>query len=223
MTLSVISAYGPQESATTERKIVFWTYLTEEAHRAKSQGKGLILQGDLNAWLGPLMIKGDLHEQNRNGKLFSSFLKENNLTCVNSLPLTDGVITRSRTYLGKEKKSTIDFCVVCESVLSFVRSLQIEDGKEHMLTKFKKGEKAVNSDHKPLIMDVLLKVPPIKKAKVEIIDFKDTNSQENSKKSQSETTNFTNYPDSLQPMHQQANKWLNTLKSHCCRAFKKSE
>ena len=39
MTLSVISAYGPQESATAERKIAFWTYLTEEAHRAKSQEK----------------------------------------------------------------------------------------------------------------------------------------------------------------------------------------
>ena len=97
---------------------------------------------------------------------FPVFLKKNNWTCVNSLPLTEGVITRSRTYLGKAKKSTIDFFVVCERVLCFIRSLKIEDGKEHMLTKFKKGEKAVNSDHKALIMDVLLKVPPIKKLRL---------------------------------------------------------
>ena len=139
---------------------------------------------------------------------------------MNSLPLTEGVITRSRTYLGKEKKSTIDFFVVCERFLSFVRSLKIEDGKEHMLTKFKTGEKAVNSDHKPLVMNVLLKVPPIKRAKVEIIDFKDTNSQEKFKEITSETTNFTNCTDNLQPMQQHANKWLSTLKSYCRRAFK---
>ena len=65
MTLSVISAYGPQESVTCEKKIAFWTYLCQEAQRAYSLRKGLVLQGDLNASLGPSIIKGDSCEQNQ--------------------------------------------------------------------------------------------------------------------------------------------------------------
>ena len=106
------------------------------------------------------------------------FLKENRLTCVNGLPITEGVITRSRKYLGVEKKSTIDFYVVCERVLTFVKSLKIEDGKDHILTKYKKGVNAVNSDHKQLVIEVLLKVSQSKNIELEITDFKDTNSQE---------------------------------------------
>ena len=39
MTLSAISAYGPQESATCEKKLAFRTYLSQEAQRANSIGK----------------------------------------------------------------------------------------------------------------------------------------------------------------------------------------
>ena len=76
MTLSAISAYGPQESATCEKKLAFRTYLSQEAQRANSLGKWLVLQGDLNAWLWPSIIKCDSCEQNWNGKLFSMFLKK---------------------------------------------------------------------------------------------------------------------------------------------------
>ena len=132
-------------------------------HRGqKHVEKGYILQGDLNAILGPELLPGDCHSQNRNGKLFSCFLKDNNLLCVNSLPLTKGVITRSRFYLGVEKKSKLDFYVVCEHVLASVKSMQIDNGKQHILTNYTRGVKAVNSDHRPLVMDVMLEVPPTK-------------------------------------------------------------
>ena len=36
MTISVTSAYGPQESALNEKKNMFWQYLHNKAHRAKS-------------------------------------------------------------------------------------------------------------------------------------------------------------------------------------------
>ena len=44
--------------------------------------------------LGPDIKPGDIHSQNRNGKLFEIFLKENKLTCANSIPLTESLITR---------------------------------------------------------------------------------------------------------------------------------
>ena len=104
MTVIVTSAYGPQETSKIENEIMFLEYLNEEAQRSKACGKGFILQGDHNAILGPEFLPGDCHAQNINGKLFAGFLKDNNFVCVNSLPLTKGVITRSQVYLGVEKK-----------------------------------------------------------------------------------------------------------------------
>ena len=194
MAISVTSAYGPQESDSVEKKTQFCKYLHDEAHKAKIYGKGYILQGDLNAWLGPNILPGDLHKQNRNGALFESFLNENKLTCVNSLPITEGLITRKRKYLNDVKESTLDFYVVCQRVLPFVTSMKIDNGKSHMLTNYKnvvKGGVAVNSDHYPLTMNLKLEVAPHKKNKVEIFNFSDTSAQAAFKELTSNTTAFT--------------------------------
>ena len=159
MAITITSAYGPQESAKNDIKALFWNYLHDEAKKAKSYGKGYVIQGDLNAWLGPNMLPHDLHEQNRNGALFENFLKENKLTCVNTLPLTEGLVTRKRKCLNEIKESTIDFYVVCERVLPFVTKMEIDDGKNHMVTNFgniNSEGNSVNSDHYPLIMEVKL-------------------------------------------------------------------
>ena len=44
ISISVISAYGPQESDCIEKKTMFWKYLTDQATRAKLGGNGFILQ-----------------------------------------------------------------------------------------------------------------------------------------------------------------------------------
>lgn len=120
MTISCTTAYGPQKNADIKKKTAFWNYLSEEATRASNEGKGFVLQGDLNSWLGSKIIPGDVREQNRNGKLFETFLTTNNLTVVNALPLCKGVTTRSRTINGSMSKSVLDFYVVCQRVLPSV-------------------------------------------------------------------------------------------------------
>ena len=166
MIISVVSAYGPQESAKVVTKEAFWQYLTEEALKAKSYGKGFLLQGDLNAWLGEKLLPGDINKQNRNGQMFEVFLKQNQLTCVNSLPLAQGLITRSRKLLNEVKESTLDYYVVCERVLPYVTYMKIDNGKNHILTNFLSSDSdrgAVNSDHYPLTIEVKLESKPIKK------------------------------------------------------------
>ena len=219
MSVSVTSAYGLQESALNVTKDAFWDYLNKEAHRARTCGKGFILQGDLNAWLGSQILPGDCREQNKNGKLLSKFLQENKLICVNSLPLTEGVITRSRIYLGIEKKSTIDFFIVCERVLPLVTSMKID--KLNTLTNHKRGHCAVNSDHIPLVMNVKLEVQPSKKQKVEILDFKNPDSQQVFFNMTSDTSEFTDFVNNVENVSEQATKWLSILKTHCMKSFKK--
>ena len=71
--ISCTSAYGPQAKATTDAKTDFWSYLSNGASSARNAGKGFILQGDLNATLGPCIVPGDLNQKNENGKPFEFF------------------------------------------------------------------------------------------------------------------------------------------------------
>ena len=57
MKIACSTAYGPQENDTLENKEIFWNYLEKEAKRAYTEGKGYILQGDLNSWLGNKIIQ----------------------------------------------------------------------------------------------------------------------------------------------------------------------
>ena len=59
ISISVTSAYGPQNSDLESKKKDFWLYLSDQAQRAKASGKGFILQGDLNSWLGSELLPGD--------------------------------------------------------------------------------------------------------------------------------------------------------------------
>ena len=90
-------AYGCQETDLVERKDAFWTFLDEEVSIANQRGSGFVLHFDGNLWAGSTIIPGDPRMQNRNGKLFQNFLERHpHLTVVNSLPLCEGLITRSR-------------------------------------------------------------------------------------------------------------------------------
>ena len=223
MTISCTTAYGPQENADIEKKKLFWNYLGEEANKAKTEGYGFLLQGDLNAWLGFKIIPGDKREQNRNGKMFERFLKENKLTVVNSLPLCQGLETR-RLKKGVLVESIIDFYVVCEHVLTNVIKMKIDSDRKHILTNYnrvKKGGNAINTDHLTTTLKVNLKVTPEKPIKVEIFNFNDPKGKEKFKTSTTSTNEFSNCFMNNKPVHIQVQDWLSILMIHCKNAFPK--
>ena len=157
------------------KKIEFWSFLEEEAVRARGEGKGFLLQGDLNCWLGPEILPGDIRKQNNNGRLFAQFVEKNNLTIVNSLPLCKGLITRSRIQQGQLIQSTIDFYVVCQRVLPFLSEMLIDIDKKYRLTNYTnmlENGTIVEADHKPMILKVNLSIIPEKPERKEILDFK---------------------------------------------------
>ena len=100
ITISYTTGYGPQENASIEKKNSFWQYMEEECERAKTEGNGFLLQGDLNAWLGPDVLPGDKKQQNQNGKQLVKFVESNKLVIVNCLPICQGTTTWSRMRKG---------------------------------------------------------------------------------------------------------------------------
>lgn len=218
-------AYGCQETAKEEEKSEFWKYLDEEVIEAKKYGAGLIIQCDGNLWAGNKLIPGDPRPQNRNGKLLESFLDRNpNMTVVNSLPICEGKITRSRVKSGKLEESILDFFIVCESVLPFVTKMVVDEENKHILTNYKaiktKG-KTVYSDHAVQYMDLALKVFLEKPKRVEVLNFKDKKAQTIFKYLTTETTEFSSCFDDDLSFDCQVENWWKIFDYHCKKAFKK--
>ena len=224
MAISCTNAYGPQENAKLSKKTEFWKYLAEEASRAKQDGMGFILQGDLNSWLGPEIIPGYIRKQNRNGKLFAQFVENNKLTIVNTLPICKGLITRSRLRQGQLVQSTIDLYVVCQRDLPYISEMIIDDDKKYRLTNYTNicdGGVITEADHKPMLLKVNLKIVPEKPERVEVFDFKSKERLARFKKITSETNDFSTCFSNTDSLLKQLSQWNQTIDKHIKRAFPK--
>ena len=92
----------------------FWAYLNNEYKRASHEGNGFVLQGDLNAWLGPDIIPGDNMNINQNGKMLVNFVKKKLTDNSEFLRICDGTTTWTRTRLGVKHVRFL-YCVSASS------------------------------------------------------------------------------------------------------------
>ena len=218
-------AYGCQENEVIVRKEAFWKYLDEDVAQANISGSGFILHFDGNLWAGKNIIPGDPRPQNRNGRLFEEFLERNpHLTVVNSLSECEGLITRSRTKNGEDEKSVLDFFVVCDKVLPFLKKMVIDEEKKYILTNYKnmkKGGEAVDSDHFTQYMDIDLQFENEKPQRIEIYNFKEREAQLKFKKLTSETDEFSECFTDDTSLLQQVENWRAKLEKFCKKSFKK--
>ena len=222
MGITCTTAYGPQENDLRGKKESFWKFLGEEAARAKTQGKGFILQGDLNAWLGKNIISKDLRKQNENGKLMENFLTQNNLTVVNGLDLCKGVFTRIQKRQGIFVMGILDFFVVCNRIISLISGMEVDDLKKNVPTNYtqlRKGGKAVDSDHMVIELSLNMKVLPTRPTREIIYNFKNKEGQQIFKHNTSDTNEFSNCFSSVEPLLVQCDRWKNILEAHCKKAF----
>ena len=218
------TAYGPQENDSKEKKSKFWKYCEEDVKRAKSEGKGYILQGDLNSWLSQKIIPNDPRPQNMNGKLMEDFLIQNNLTVVNGLKLCKGVFTRIRKGKNGTEKSILDFFVVSETVLPYIVSMEIDEEKSDVpsnYTQVRKGGKAIDSDHGAIQMNLNIKIIPTRPTRESLYNFKNEEGRKTFKDLTSNTNSFTECFKSMQPLQVQCENWKNVLESYCWKAFPK--
>ena len=220
-------AYGPQENENIEKKEEFWKYLDEDVLQATASGSGFILHFDGNLWAGGEIIPGDPRPHNRNGKLFQEFLERHpHLSVANALPQCEGLITRSRRKNGVLELSVLDFFVVCDQVLPFIKKMVIDEQKEYILTNYQNVRNtgvAVDSDHFTQFMDLDLKFESEKPQRIEIYNFKEKEGQNKFRKLTSETDEFSSCFMNKKPLASQINNWRTTLEKFCKESFSKLE
>ena len=221
----VTNVYGPQEYDNMEKKQRFWEYLNKEVFEAKIEGSGCIILMDGNSWLGPEIIPEDPHLQNGNGKLFESFLKNNtNMFLWNGKKLCTGNITRARETNNCLERSIIDFIIVCDSILPFVKKMVIDEEKIYSLTNYsskRKGKPPTHSDHNSIILDINMRVKKYIPERKLVYNYRDVEAM---KKFRMVTTN----DDSLikcfetnESLEMQSKKWLKSLNNILQKSFRK--
>ena len=84
-------------------------------------------------------------------------LRNTELNVLNCESLCEGLITRSRNVNGKTENSVIDFVLVCDKMLPFVKKFQIDEEKIYALSCYSKNNISY-SDHNSLITRLNLEI-----------------------------------------------------------------
>ena len=124
----LILVYGPQEDASEVEKSMFYDRVTCQIERAKLVGESVILIGDFNAKLGKDLIKNDIHDMSKNGKLLYQLYTNAELELLNSGDKCKGVFTRINNQNCFEK-SVLDYAFCSPSLISYIESLNIGEMK----------------------------------------------------------------------------------------------
>ena len=178
----IISGYGPQECWSVEERLPFFQALEEEITKAGLAGKSVMISLDANSKLGKEWIPADSHNQSPNGKVLSGILKRHALCVVNSLQgKSKGLITRRRTTVDGDEKSTIDFVILSDDLVEDVESVRTDEEQANCLAKFRKtkgGVKVTKSDHNSIITKFNVEWSQrIKKHKIKLFNLKNIEGQ----------------------------------------------
>ena len=63
------------------------------------------------------------------------------MTVVNSLELCEGLITRERFRDGKLEQSVLDFFVVCNLLLPYLKKMVIDEDRKFILTNYEQVQR----------------------------------------------------------------------------------
>ena len=224
--IRVITGYGPQENQKRDKIMPFFTKLEEESVSAKLAKKSLVIQMDANSKLGKEVIPHNPREQSTNGAILVDILQRNELIVANSLTTKcSGFITRRRTTEVGVEESIIDFLIISADRLENFEEPNIDEEKEHALTKLTHSKNTVKktiSDHNVMISKFNLtttKIEPIKK--VEVFNFRNKENQEKFTKVTSTSTSLSEVFDTTENINIQTEKFIMKLDKCIHKSFKK--
>ena len=102
--------------------------------------------------------------------------------------------------------------------------MEVDEEKVNVPTNYraiKYGGKAVDSDHVLVELNLNLNIVPTKPARTPIYNFKSHQGRTLFQQLTSETSEFTDCFNSMQPLQLQCEQWKETVMSHCNKAFPK--
>ena len=167
--------------------------------------------------------------KNRNGKLFIEFLERNpSLIVVNALDVCEGLITRKREVRlnagTKTEEAVLDFFVVNDLMLNFIKKMLIDEGREFCLSnlaQIRQNKRIIESDHNPLILDLDIQFSKRKPERVEMFNLRNTVCQEAFKQETENNAALLEVFETELPFEIQSKKWFKEFNNILHKCFRK--
>ena len=118
----------------------------------------------------------------------------------------------------------LDFFIICDKILPFLKRMVIDEQRLHVLTNFnpiRQGGRPIESDHNTEILELDLKFDKKKPERREVFNFKNEECQQAFFKITSETSKLSECFSTDQPFLAQAKRWNKELNNMLHLTFKK--
>ena len=142
------------------------------------------------------------------------------MNILNALDICDGLITRSRALENRKEMSVIDFVLVCDKVLPYMKKFIVDEQKCFAFTNNSK-KKISYSDHNSLIGFIELKIQKTKSERKIIFNYRNSESLEAFKKITNGSPLLSRIFLNDDPFPKQIQAWWKVIKNNIYRAFKK--
>ena len=224
--IRVMTGVGPHENKLEDVRMPFFLALEEEIHKAELEGKSIYIEIDANSKLGPERIPNDKHKISNNGQILAAMLDRHALFVANSSQKCSGLITRKRVTTVRTEESSIDLVITSSDMIDNLVSLQIDDARNHVLTKLtttKEGSNKVESDHNVLITKFTFSWN--KRTKQEKIQMYNLKNKQNQAKFKEETSHnkylLSAFDDDTEDLEVSAYKFIKRLNITIHKCFQK--
>ena len=155
--ITVVAAYGPQETEQVDSRCDFFNEVTVEIQAANDRDGNTVLVGDLNAKLN--YMNETIVSESSNGLFLSNLVSQLDLSILNFNDLADGWWTRVQKKNEVIEKSVLDYMITTKSIESTLTSFLIDEGRlfsPYRIKSSKKfGQVRQYSDHNPIIASFL--------------------------------------------------------------------
>ena len=224
--IRIISGYGPQETWPDVERMPFFVALEQEISKAEMEGKSIIIEMDSNSKLGPDLIPRDPHSQSVNGKTLAGIIERHGLIVTNGLnDKCVGSITRRRETVDSVEESIIDHVIISQDLLDDLESVNIDEDRNHVLTRITKSKKGVikkSSDHNVIVTKFNLKWNRRKRGeRIELYNLKNKECQNVFKTLTSDTNVLSSSFNSKDDINTCTNKFIKSLNQCIKKCFKK--
>jgi hypothetical protein len=163
-----------------------------------------------------------------NGNLLWNVIESQNLYITNVMDICDGIITRHRDTTNGEESSVIDFILMSENLVPFIKEMTIDEEGNFALTNFNhkrsNSDNFITSDHNMLICKLNIECQPKTKEKLqrrEIFNFKNIENQQAFKHETDNGNELSSVFNGNGDVHEKTDKWLKVLNKKFHKCFKK--
>ena len=138
--------------------------------------------------------------------------------------MCEGKITRIRNLINKTEHAILDFLIINEKMLPFLKKMLIDEERYFCLSnyaQYKKNKRVIETDHNSIIAEFSLSVPKRKPERIELFNLRNKRCQAMFTEETHRNTQLVECFNNQYSIEVQCKMWLKTFNTILFKCFKK--